>query len=836
MSDYLDRFLSKLEGVQDRHDGWLALCPVFGHGEDLQDERPSLRVTVGENGRILVRCRVGCSTEEVLSSLGLAWRDLWPAGGELPAEVRAGNPVDYLTPDEVSFRHQVYNSLLSRLWLEPEDRQNLLARGLDDVEISLGRYRSLKLEQLGSLAYILWDEYQEKLYEVPGFEKGPLGPRLPEHCQGLLIPVLNKQYQIVAIKVRRPDSLGDPRYCYLSWPENSSGAPAHFPPGCVSFDGPLILTEGEIKAHVIQYRLRHPCISVPGVALWARALEAVEELAPQVVHLAFDWPDVLTKEPVRQAFRECREALLSRVPTVRTFCWEGPHKGLDDLLVTGKEPDLIEGDPLPGNLATVLEVPGDDDGPVPVPPAAFPTDVFPPAVVDFIHTVARSLPCPEDFPGVAALAVASVAIGTSRKVRVKPGWSEFCNLFAAVVSPPGALKSPALDLIVRPVFSIEEDLEAAFEEVQAAYDDRLDEYKAKRSAYQKALAAFYKDGSPLTESMPEKPERPHCEHMYSDDATIEALAEMLRSSPRGLLNFHDELVSWVRGMNQYRSGKGTDRQFYLKAWQCAKVKVVRKSELDRPLRLKQPFISVLGSIQPTMLEELGDSRGREDGFLARMLFSWPHTNPAPDFDFSTDIPDQQAQQWESIIRYLRSLTWDDPEKHRPVFLYLDSEAQAMFTSWHDKHREEVQHPDFPENLQATWSKMKAYCIRFAGILHLLDLISGSTMDSEVICSGVIERSVQLVDYFKDHTRRVFDRLNFDPYEKPIREFKSWMKAQGRRQIELREFYRKHRWGIKGKDSALKLLKVIVDRGEGYFEGERNHRNQEKKVFKLLTWD
>jgi uncharacterized protein DUF3987 len=39
---------------------------------------------------------------------------------------------------------------------------------------------------------------------------------------------------------------------------------------------------------------------------------------------------------------------------------------------------------------------------------------------------------------------------------------------------------------------------------------------------------------------------------YTTDATLEALIQLLRPHPRGLLFVRDELTAWVLGMNQYR--------------------------------------------------------------------------------------------------------------------------------------------------------------------------------------------------------------------------------------------------------------------------------------------
>lgn len=73
----LDEFVGRLSGLKtESGGGFVALCPAH------DDTEPSLRVTLGEKGGIIVKCRAGCGTLDVLKRLGLAFRDLMP---DLPA-------------------------------------------------------------------------------------------------------------------------------------------------------------------------------------------------------------------------------------------------------------------------------------------------------------------------------------------------------------------------------------------------------------------------------------------------------------------------------------------------------------------------------------------------------------------------------------------------------------------------------------------------------------------------------------------------------------------------------------------------------------------------------
>lgn len=86
----LDAFLTHLPGVTADGNGYSAVCPVH------DDHKPSLAIAEGDDGRILLKCRVGCKTADVLAKLGLQLRDLFP---ERTAERREVAVYDYIDAD-----------------------------------------------------------------------------------------------------------------------------------------------------------------------------------------------------------------------------------------------------------------------------------------------------------------------------------------------------------------------------------------------------------------------------------------------------------------------------------------------------------------------------------------------------------------------------------------------------------------------------------------------------------------------------------------------------------------------------------------------------------------
>src|SRR5262249_26299290 len=133
-------------------------------------------------------------------------------------------------------------------------------------------------------------------------------------------------------------------------------------------------------------------------------------------------------------------------------------------------------------------------------------------------------------------------------------------------------------------------------------------------------------GNSTLEEKPEGPKEPIFPQLFTTDATLEASAVLLEQNPHGVGYLSDEISAWVRSFNQYKGGKGTDRQAWLSFWNRAQVVVNRKGRKG-PIVLEIPFAWVAGCSPPDVLRELSDERGQEDGFLHRLLFSFPDPLP-----------------------------------------------------------------------------------------------------------------------------------------------------------------------------------------------------------------
>ncbi len=78
-----DGFLAHFDGVRCSGTGYVALCPAH------DDQRHSLSIGRGDDGRWLLKCHAGCAFESVLDAVGLDVRHLHPTGEQQSSTIAA---------------------------------------------------------------------------------------------------------------------------------------------------------------------------------------------------------------------------------------------------------------------------------------------------------------------------------------------------------------------------------------------------------------------------------------------------------------------------------------------------------------------------------------------------------------------------------------------------------------------------------------------------------------------------------------------------------------------------------------------------------------------------
>jgi hypothetical protein len=462
--------------------------------------------------------------------------------------------------------------------------------------------------------------------------------------------------------------------------------------------------------------------------------------------------------------------------------------------------------------------------PTNIPVLPFPVEVFPEVIATLITQGAAALPCAPDLIGVPMLAVLGTAIGTSYEVEMKQGWTEGPRIYSGVIALPGDKKSPAEKLATQPLHRLQTHYGADFEAQKVEHDLKLLVYEVELADWRSKRRKKADTAQPerTKQPPPPKPDAPTMTQLLTVDATVEALASILHSNPRGLLMERDELTGWVLSMNQYKGGKGADRQLWLSFWNGASVVINRKGRPD-PLVLANPFVCVTGGLTPDCLDDLVDGRGREDGFLPRILLAYPDPVSLT-YTHATVAPAAQST-YEDLINNLLQLGKDTPN-HATVTTFT-TDGRAALIAFLNELYDRCNSVDCPVYLRHVIAKLEAYTGRLALILQLCRYVSGnSRMDN--IEPESVRGAAELIRYFLSHAERIYPRLRTTDEDKQAEAAVSWIEAHGRT-VSARDLQRYKVAGVKLSTEAKALLRRLEDRGFGRI----NDRGATRIVFNLF---
>jgi len=243
-------------------------------------------------------------------------------------------------------------------------------------------------------------------------------------------------------------------------------------------------------------------------------------------------------------------------------------------------------------------------------PLEFPLELLPIDVQEIVTEIADSIPCPIDYVTNGLLPYCASAIGGSRILNIKGPWYEESKLWCVTIAPSGEGKSPA-------VLQFNTILDDKQELLDLGYEDTEKRYKTHKTIYDSEIKKYKIEQVSDIHNIPIEPAEPPKTTLNVTDVTTEALKQILKDNPRGIICCYDEFDSYLKSMNQYK-GHGDDRQFWNKLWNSRTSIVIGRVHSKKPYSVRNPIVSIHGNITPICLSDL-TYKGGEDGLISRFL-------------------------------------------------------------------------------------------------------------------------------------------------------------------------------------------------------------------------
>ena len=430
----------------------------------------------------------------------------------------------------------------------------------------------------------------------------------------------------------------------------------------------------------------------------------------------------------------------------------------------------------------------------------FPVAALPEPLRTLVRETAQAIGCDPSMIALPALAVCASVIGTTRRVRFKKSWAEACVLWCAVVARSGSIKSAPLDHALAA-------LQRSQSEEFKAYAERLEAYKREKLEYDAALAEWRRNKKDRGEP-PEEPEEPTAVRHIVTDCTVEAIAPILASNPRGLLLSRDELSGWLAGFNQYKAGKGGDVASWLEMHRAGPVTVDRKTGV-RIIHVPRAAVSVCGTIQPDTLRRQLTPEFFDCGLAARLLLAMPPISKKRWTE--ADISDRTHKRFADMIGRLLALQHGSDCNGEPVprDIALLPDAKRLWVAWVNESGDRWADAA-DDHMAAAIAKIEGYAGRLALVCQLVRDPHSNAVDAETMQAGIA-----LARWFAHEAERVYATWKETPEERERRELVELIERKGG-VVTPRVLMRSSRRFLAAEDAEL-ALNELVRAGDGLWE-------------------
>ena len=405
---------------------------------------------------------------------------------------------------------------------------------------------------------------------------------------------------------------------------------------------------------------------------------------------------------------------------------------------------------------------------------------------------------------------------TQTCITIKPGYNEPPILFTTVVAASGTGKTPILNKFRSAIQKLQNKHYEKFKEADKQWRIDLAKWKCKSKEAEKNSEPFTK----------EEPPRPKFRHFTFKDYTVEALVCGLIDHPEyGSIIDLDEIKDLLVDHYGKNTGGTRIREILKEFWSAGEIKIARKH--DQPLFLNKSSLSVIGGLQPSILEaKINADKLSTDGFLQRMIYA---VCPCPPEIEDSERPDTLTPIIERLFEKLEDM---DAQQHTLTKSIAGIETKKEWKSYTEKFRLSYSHN---ETIAALSSKYNAYGYRLALVLHRVKAAYLGETPAAEIDVQTLKDGISIAKYFLAEAVKIFSQLEDDNHlAKKFNKVLNKFSGQTVTESAVRKLIYTNGTTAEKTKNTLELLELMVKKGLAAQISDKN-KNQ-WKINYLTTFD
>jgi putative DNA primase/helicase len=365
------------------------------------------------------------------------------------------------------------------------------------------------------------------------------------------------------------------------------------------------------------------------------------------------------------------------------------------------------------------------------------SDVIP-ATLDLLPPVMRSYIDEESLRSGYALdfyiipTMVALGAGLGNKVTILPTqsdrWKVHPNLYGMTIGEPGTGKSPGIESTLKPVLEMNQILQSE----KVPIKERLNHRPRRRQE------------NPATEiSLTPEEQRILNRDFLIQDSTPEALEIVAQHNPEGVLIYREELTGLFSQMK--KSGRETERELYLTAYEGNRQRRVQRIGRN-DVYIPKLCLSIIGTIQPSVLEKCFDFSEAGDGLIQRFSLM-----VHPDPQYRTPVYGETDERKYAAYRSVMQQFYDyRPVSGETTTLRYCQDAYTALHEWKNENDVRVRDETLPVIFRAHLSKMIKPICAIAAIFQLCENI-----DSTEISLPNLKSALRWYPYLISHALRVY---------------------------------------------------------------------------------